>query len=86
APRESQLLLEMLWEHAVRTDFSVRFRWEPGCVAFWDNRSTAHLAPRDIFETDFDRQFWRVTLMGEVPVGVDGQASTAVEGDPIVPA
>ena len=86
APRESQLLIEMLWEHAVRTDFSVRFRWEPGCVAFWDNRSTAHLAPRDIFETDFDRQFWRVTLMGEVPVGVDGQASTAVEGDPIVPA
>ncbi|MBT6445697.1 MAG: TauD/TfdA family dioxygenase, partial [Acidimicrobiaceae bacterium] len=36
--------------------------------------------------TDFDRQFWRVTLMGEVPVGVDGQASTAVEGDLIVPA
>ena len=85
APSESQSMLEMLWEHAVRTDFTVRFRWEPGCVAFWDNRSTAHLAPRDIFDTDFDRQFWRVTLMGEVPVGVDGQPSTALEGDPIVP-
>ena len=85
APRESQGLLEMLWEHAVRTDFTVRFRWEPGSVAFWDNRSTAHLAPRDIFATDFDRQFWRVTLMGEVPVGVDGKPSIAVEGDPIEP-
>lgn len=86
APRESQLILELLWEHAVRPDFTVRFRWEPGCVAFWDNRSTAHLAPRDVFDTDFDRQFWRVTLMGEVPVGVDGRASTARDGNPIVAA
>ncbi|MCY3586084.1 MAG: TauD/TfdA family dioxygenase [Acidimicrobiaceae bacterium] len=86
APRESQVLLEMLWEHSVRPEFTVRFRWEPGCVAFWDNRSTAHLAPRDIFETDFDRQFWRVTLMGEVPVGVDGRSSTSIEGRPIAPA
>ena len=84
-PRESQGLLELLWEHAVRTDFTMRFRWEPGCVAFWDNRSTAHLAPRDIFATDFDRQFWRVTLMGEVPVGVDGNPSVAIEGEPIEP-
>ena len=86
APRESQALLELLWEHAVRTDFTVRFRWEPGCVTFWDNRATAHLAPRDIFATDFDRQFWRVTLMGEVPVGVDGRSSISLEGDPITPA
>jgi len=84
-PRESQGLVEMLWEHAVRPEFTVRFRWEPGSVAFWDNRSTAHLAPRDIYDTDFDRQFWRVTLMGEVPVGVDGQPSTAIEGEPIEP-
>ena len=40
-----------------------------------DNRATAHLAPRDIFATEFDRQFYRVTLMGDVPTGVDGQAS-----------
>jgi taurine dioxygenase len=84
-PRESQQLLELLWEHAVRPEFTVRFRWEPGSVAFWDNRSTAHLAPRDIFDTDFDRQFWRVTLLGDVPVGVDGASSTAIEGEPISP-
>ncbi len=84
-PRESQGLLEILWEHAVRPEFTVRFRWDEGSLAFWDNRSTAHLAPRDIYDTDFDRQFWRVTMMGEVPVGVDGEPSTSLEGDPIEP-
>ena len=83
--RESQVLLEFLWEHVVRPEFTVRFRWEPGSVAFWDNRATAHLAPRDIFDSDFERQFYRVTLLGDVPVGVDGRPSTAVEGEPIVP-
>ena len=82
--RESQVLLEFLWEHIVRPEFTVRFRWGPGSVAFWDNRATAHLAPRDIFDSDFDRQFYRVTLVGDVPVGVDAKPSTAVEGDPIV--
>lgn len=82
-PRESQQMLELLWEHAVRPEFTVRFKWEPGSIAFWDNRATAHLAPSDIFDVDFDRQFYRVTLVGDVPVGVDGTPSTAIEGQPI---
>jgi taurine dioxygenase len=82
--RESQVLLEFLWEHVVRPEFTVRFRWEPGSVAFWDNRATAHLAPRDIFDSEFDRQFYRVTLVGDVPIGIDGKPSTALEGEPIV--
>ena len=82
--RESQMVLELLWEHVVRPEFTVRFRWEPGSVAFWDNRATAHLAPRDIFDSDFDRQFYRVTLVGDVPIGVDGKPSSALEGEPIV--
>ena len=84
SPRESQVLLEFLWEHIVRPEFTARFRWAPGSVAFWDNRATAHLAPRDIFDSEFDRQFYRVTLVGDVPVGVDGQPSKAIEGAPIV--
>ncbi|MCZ6874586.1 MAG: TauD/TfdA family dioxygenase [bacterium] len=83
-PQESLKLLELLWEHAVRPEFTVRFKWKPGSIAFWDNRATAHLAPRDIFDTDFDRQFWRVTLMGDVPVGVDGEPSESLEGEPIM--
>jgi taurine dioxygenase len=85
-PRESQKLLELLWEHAVRPEYTVRFRWQEGDVAFWDNRSTAHLAPLDIFDSDFDRQLYRITLVGEVPTGVDGRRSKAVEGRPILSA
>jgi taurine dioxygenase len=82
-PRESQQIMELLWEHAVRPEFTVRFRWERGSIAFWDNRATAHLAPSDIYQTDFDRQFYRVTLLGEVPTAVDGSTSLAIEGEPI---
>jgi taurine dioxygenase len=82
-PRESRQLLDLLFEHVVRPEYTVRFRWEAGSIAFWDNYTTAHLAPRDIFALDFDRQLFRVTLKGEVPVGVDGRASTAIEGEPL---
>ncbi|OVZ58870.1 taurine dioxygenase [Pigmentiphaga sp. NML080357] len=86
APRESQQILELLFEHAIRPEFTVRFKWETGSIAFWDNRSTAHLAPQDVFATEFDRQLYRITLGGEVPVGPDGRPSVALEGDPITAA
>ncbi|WP_248323698.1 MULTISPECIES: TauD/TfdA family dioxygenase [unclassified Caballeronia] len=82
-PRESQALLELLWEHVTRPEFTVRFKWEPGSIAFWDNRTTAHLAPTDIFDLDFDRQLYRTTLVGDVPVGPDGKRSIAIEGSPV---
>ena len=85
-PSESKGLLEMLWEHLTRPEFTVRFKWEPGSVAFWDNRSVCHLAPRDIFASKFDRQFYRTTLVGDVPVGVNGKPSKSLEGDPITAA
>jgi len=83
-PRESQQVLELLWEHVVRPEYTVRFKWEPGDIAFWDNRSTCHLAPTDIFQSDFDRQLYRITLVGEPLVGVDGSRSSSIEGDPIL--
>ncbi len=86
APRESQALLEFLWEHSVRQDFTVRFKWQPGDVAMWDNRSTAHLAPNDIFQSDFDRQLYRVTLVGAPQEGTDGRTSQAIAGAPILSA
>lgn len=84
--RESRVLLELLWEHAVSSEFTVRFQWQAGSIAFWDNRSTAHVAPQDIFALEFDRQLYRSTLVGEVPVGADGRASTAIQGDPVLAA
>ncbi|WP_296578416.1 TauD/TfdA family dioxygenase [Xanthobacter sp.] len=82
-PRESQQLLDLLFEHITRPEFTVRFRWRPGSIAFWDNRTTAHLAPRDIYSLDFDRQLYRITLKGDVPVGVDGRSSRIIEGEPL---
>ena len=84
--RESQVLLEFLWEHMLRPEFVVRFRWNAGDIAMWDNRATAHLAPEDVFETSFDRQLYRVTLVGDVPVGIDGAESTPIVGDVLGPA
>lgn len=85
-PRESAKVLEILWEHVVRPEYTVRFKWNPGDIAMWDNRSTAHLAPRDIFQSDFDRQLYRITLVGEKLTGVDGQVSRSIEGLPILSA
>jgi alpha-ketoglutarate-dependent sulfate ester dioxygenase len=81
--RENKMLLEMLWEHMVRPEFVVRFKRQAGDIAFWKNRSTAHLAPEDFLETEFPRQLYRITLSGDIPVGVDGQSSHAIEGGPI---
>ena len=82
--RESQQMMELLWEHVVRTEYTVRFKWEAGDIAMWDNRATAHLAPTDIYASDFDRQLYRITLVGDIPVGVDGRSSVALKGKPIL--
>ena len=83
-PRESQKILELLWEHVTRPEYTVRFKWNAGDIAFWDNRATSHLAPTDIFASDFDRQLYRITLVGAPLVGVDGRPSVALEGLPIL--
>ncbi|MFH8499129.1 TauD/TfdA dioxygenase family protein [Streptomyces coeruleorubidus] len=77
---ESGAILEMLLEQAVRPEYTVRFRWEPGSVAFWDNRTTMHLAPGDTAHLDHPRIMHRVMLAGDVPVGVDGRASEPITG------
>ncbi|MCU1457240.1 MAG: taurine dioxygenase [Actinomycetia bacterium] len=81
-PAESRRILEMLFDQVTRAALTVRFRWEPGSVAFWDNRATAHLAAQDLDELDVPRVLHRVTLVGEVPVGVDGRESVLIEGEP----
>ncbi|MFD7698145.1 TauD/TfdA dioxygenase family protein [Streptomyces sp. NPDC059805] len=77
---ESGAVLEMLLEQAVRPEYTVRFRWEPGSVAFWDNRATIHLAPGDTTHLDAPRVMHRVMLAGDVPVGVDGTPSRPLTG------
>jgi alpha-ketoglutarate-dependent taurine dioxygenase len=81
-PIESRWLLGYLFDELTRPEYTVRFRWEPGSVAFWDNRATAHLGPQDLGHLDVERVLHRVTLIGEIPVGPDGRESDLIEGVP----
>jgi alpha-ketoglutarate-dependent sulfate ester dioxygenase len=80
SPIESRLILGYLFDEITRAEYQVRFRWEPGSVAFWDNRATSHLGPQDIGHLKVERVLHRVTLIGEVPVGPDGRESDLIEG------
>jgi taurine dioxygenase len=79
--RENRRLLDLLFEQIARPEFTVRFKWERDSVAFWDNRSTAHLGPVDLASSDFDRCIERVTIAGEIPVGPDGFRSVQLSGE-----
>ena len=70
--RESDALLNLLFETIARPELTVRLRWEPGTLAIWDNRCTAHLAPSDLTGIGQARTLHRVTVAGDVPVGPDG--------------
>ena len=63
---ESRPLLRFLFAHATRPEFTCRFRWEKGSIAFWDNRCTLHSPIDDYFGQR--RHMWRITLAGDRPV------------------
>jgi taurine dioxygenase len=79
---ESQKLLEIFFEQVTKPGNTVRFHWNNGDIAFWDNRATAHLAPQDLDLYDVERVLYRVTLTGDIPVGPDGFHSQIVLGQP----
>ncbi len=62
---ESAGLLDYLFRHATRGEFQCRFRWQPGSVAFWDNRLVMHNALNDY--QGFERLLYRVTVAGDRP-------------------
>jgi taurine dioxygenase len=63
---ESKPLLEFLFRHQVKPEFTCRFHWEPGSLAFWDNRCVQHNPVNDYH--GFKRVMHRVTLAGDRPV------------------
>jgi len=63
---ESLPLLRYLFEHMTRPEFTCRLRWQPGTIAFWDNRPALHLALDDY--PGQRRIMHRVQVRGTVPV------------------
>ena len=63
---ESRPLLDYLLEHGHRPEFTCRFRWERGSIAFWDNRCCKHLAIHDA--GPFRRVMRRTQIAGARPV------------------
>lgn len=70
---DSARLFQILQDHITRPENVVRWRWQPGDVAFWDNQSTQHRAVADFGLQR--RTLRRATIAGEAPVGIDGRQS-----------
>jgi taurine dioxygenase len=66
---ESRPLLQYLFDHATRAEFTCRLRWTPGTLAIWDNRCLLHLAINDYDGSR--RLLHRTTVDGERPIGAD---------------
>ena len=62
---ESAPLLGYLYQHQVRPEFTCRFVWQPGSIAFWDNRCAQHNPVNDYH--GYRRVMHRITLAGDRP-------------------
>jgi len=75
---ESRTLFRLLQDRVTRLEHTVRWNWQPGDVAIWDNHATQHYAI-----DDYDgqpRRLHRITLAGGVPVNIHGERGKAVTG------
>ena len=78
-PAESATLFGLLQARVTKLENTIRWSWEAGDVAIWDNRATQHYAVAD-YDNQY-RRLNRVTLAGDIPVDIHGQRSRVVVGD-----
>ena len=74
-----RLAARLMWLVGNFVAATVRWRWRLGDVAFWDNRATQHYAIADY--GDLPRRVQRVTVVGDLPVSLEGQTNLALKGD-----
>jgi alpha-ketoglutarate-dependent taurine dioxygenase len=74
-------LFQLLQDHITKPENTVRWRWQPGDVAIWDNRATQHRAVADFGKQR--RLLRRATIAGEVPIGVDGRPSRPLKPEAV---
>ncbi|HVL10082.1 MAG TPA: TauD/TfdA family dioxygenase [Burkholderiaceae bacterium] len=65
---ESDEILEFLFAHTIQPQFRYDFRWSPGDVVMWDNRSTMHSATTRDLPAGQHRTLYRTTVQGERPI------------------
>jgi taurine dioxygenase len=76
---DSAALFALLQRHITRLENTVRWTWQDGDIAIWDNRATQHYAVADY--DDLPRLLHRITLAGDIPVGISGDTSVVLKGD-----
>jgi taurine dioxygenase len=69
---ESEAMLHFLFEWVRTPELQLRFRWEEGSVAMWDNRCTQHYAVADYHER---RTMHRVSIAGTWSPSADYRTS-----------
>ena len=77
---DSRHLMSILQDHITLPENTVRWRWQSGDIAIWDNRATQHRAI-----TDYGSQLRvmkRAVVAGSIPVGIDGRQSAALQPKP----
>jgi alpha-ketoglutarate-dependent taurine dioxygenase len=76
---DSADLFALLQRQITRLENTVRWTWRDGDIAIWDNRATQHYAVADY--DDLPRRLHRVTIAGDIPVGINGDSSVVRKGD-----
>jgi len=77
---DSRHLMSILQDHITQPENTVRWHWQAGDVAIWDNRSTQHRAIAD--QGSQMRIMRRATVAGSTPAAIDGRSSRALEPEP----
>ena len=76
---ESHAVFHLIQNRITKLENTIRWTWQPGDVAMWDNRATQHYAVAD-FGTE-PREMRRITVAGDVPVSIGGESSRVISGD-----